>query len=293
MGENLMPKTILSNLAALLAGVLVSAAAMAADPSMHEVYQAAEAGRYIEAQAMMDQVLRDHPNSAKAHFVEAELLAKQGRGPAAQAELAIAERLEPGLPFAKAAAVQDLKARIAAPRTSVSPPQLVAPLSAPPAGSNVPWGMLLAGAAAIGAVVLFLRSRNRPAPLPMQSPAMAGYGGPMGSSAQPAGMPGYGVPGSGPMAAPQAGGMGSTLMGGLAAGAAAGVGMVAAEALMHRVMDGGHHDGTSRQADTYQNISDQQVAEPKYDMGGNDFGVADASSWDDGGSSGGGTDDWN
>ncbi|HTT39312.1 MAG TPA: tetratricopeptide repeat protein, partial [Burkholderiales bacterium] len=50
--------------------------AVAAEPTIHQVYQAADAGNYREAQAMMDQVLRDHPNSAKAHFVEAELLAR-------------------------------------------------------------------------------------------------------------------------------------------------------------------------------------------------------------------------
>ena len=87
--------------------------AFAADPTLHEVYQAAEAGNYREAQAMMDQVLRDHPNSAKAHFVEAELLAKQGRLAEARGELATAERLQPGLPFAKPGSVEELKARLA------------------------------------------------------------------------------------------------------------------------------------------------------------------------------------
>src|SRR2546425_12452525 len=37
----------------------------AEDATMHQVYQAAEAGKFSEAQSMMDKVLRDHPNSAK------------------------------------------------------------------------------------------------------------------------------------------------------------------------------------------------------------------------------------
>ena len=41
---------------------------------------------------MMDQVLRDPPNSAMAHFVMAELLAKEGRVSNARFELATAER---------------------------------------------------------------------------------------------------------------------------------------------------------------------------------------------------------
>ena len=74
----------------------IAAGAAAQEPTLHEVYQAAQAGNFAEAQRMMDQVLRDHPNSAKAHYVEAELLAKQGRFAAAESELATAERLEAG-----------------------------------------------------------------------------------------------------------------------------------------------------------------------------------------------------
>ena len=69
------------------------------DPSAHQIYLAAQAGKFEEAQAMMDKVLRDHPNSGKAHFIQAELLAKQGRMIEAQPELAKAEQLAPGLPL--------------------------------------------------------------------------------------------------------------------------------------------------------------------------------------------------
>ena len=68
---------------------------------MNQVHEAAAAGKFIEAQAMMDKVLAAHPNSAKAHFIDAELLAKQGKFERARTELATAERLAPGLPFAK------------------------------------------------------------------------------------------------------------------------------------------------------------------------------------------------
>ena len=98
-----MVKTIWIKLALVLASAVFSVGAFAADPTLHQVYQAAEAGNYREAQNMTDQVLRDHPNSAKAH---------------SQAELSTAERLAPELLFAKPAAVQALKARIA---TSLTP----------------------------------------------------------------------------------------------------------------------------------------------------------------------------
>src|SRR4029077_12004606 len=124
----------------------------------HEVYQAAEAGNYREAQAMMDQVVRDHPNSAKSSFVHAELLAKQGRLASAQAELATAERLDPGLSFASPRAVQELKARLA------SSPGLLGQSSAhllPSAmGGGFPWGSLLVVLGLV-AVIAFAVSRLR------------------------------------------------------------------------------------------------------------------------------------
>src|ERR1017187_971961 len=124
----------------LSAVFLTNGAALADDsPTLDQVYQAAHAGRMDEAQRMMDKVLKEHPNSAKAHFVEAELLAKQGRMGNAEEELKSAERLKPDLSFAKPQAVQDLKNLIAAPhRVSQSP---ASNYQAEPTNS-FPWGML-------------------------------------------------------------------------------------------------------------------------------------------------------
>jgi len=69
------------------------------EATMHQVYLAVEAGKFNEAQSMMDKVLQDHPNSAKAHFVEAELLAKQGLFSNAGVELNTAESLQPACPL--------------------------------------------------------------------------------------------------------------------------------------------------------------------------------------------------
>ena len=69
-----IPKdSMLKKLLLLLSMVLLSAgpALSAQEPTMHEIYQAAESGRFIEAQSMLDKVLSEHPNSAKAHFVQA------------------------------------------------------------------------------------------------------------------------------------------------------------------------------------------------------------------------------
>ena len=96
----------------LAAATLINGPVSAAEPTIDQVYHAAEAGNFTEAQRMMDEVLRDHPSSGRAHYVESELLARQGRSTEAAAELRTAERLEPGLPFARPQAVQELERRI-------------------------------------------------------------------------------------------------------------------------------------------------------------------------------------
>lgn len=261
--------------AVLAAAVLVAAPALAQDPTLQEVYQAAESGNFAQAQRMMDQVLRDHPDSAKAHYVEAELLAKQARFAAAESELAIAERLAPGLPFAKPQAVQELKQRIA---TSRALRPAAGSGFAPAASSGIPWGTLLLGVGVVAIVLLIVRAMRRSAATYIPANSPAGYG-PV-APGQP-----YGAGGPGPVGA--GGGMGSGILGGLATGAALGAGMVAGEALAHRLGEG-HHGGSAplTGADGTQIMPDN--------MGGADFGVADSSSWDDGlgGVGGDGGGDW-
>jgi tetratricopeptide (TPR) repeat protein len=250
----------------------------AADPTISQVYQAAEAGKFAQAQQMMDQVLRDHPNSGKAHFAEAELLAKEGRINQARTELASAERLEPGLPFAKPAAVQELKSLLAAnvSRAAVGEPTYAAAPAFTPSG--LPWGLIFLVLAANMLIVYFFNRRAKAA-VPA-GPDNLRFGGTYN-----AGVPSYG----GPMPmTPAGGGMGSGILGGLATGAAVGAGIVAGETLMHHVFDG---NGQATAAPL--SSGDWNNPAQTYDMGGNDFGLTDDSSWDDapGGSSG--DDDWN
>ena len=53
--------------------------AQAADPTMDQIYEVARAGHLDQAQQMITQVLEHHPTSAKAHFVQAELFAREGK----------------------------------------------------------------------------------------------------------------------------------------------------------------------------------------------------------------------
>jgi hypothetical protein len=308
--------------------------AWAQDVTIKQVYQAAESGKFIEAQAMMDKVLREHPNSGKAHFIEAELLARQGKFAQAGTELANAERLAPGLPFAKPEAVQKLRTLVAGaktpPATSASSTTSSTPAArhaepaaaspnlsyerqvpvSEPAGGGIPWGMvMLVGGLAVAAFLFFRNKATRQMAAqrysPSAGPAGAGAAGMGGAYPQypNAGNAGNGAFGPG-MGAP-GGGIGSGIMGGLATGAAVGAGMVAGQALMHHFTDGNRpqHEGGGNNLASNDPLStpdplfNNDAPPAGYDMGGDDFGVADPGSWDSGDSGGdsggGGDDEWN
>ncbi|WP_031438099.1 tetratricopeptide repeat protein [Methylobacter tundripaludum] len=269
-----------------LALLLLAAPAFAEDdPTMHQVYLAAEAGKFNEAQSMMDKVLHDHPNSAKAHFVEAELLAKQGMFSSAGVELNTAERLQPGLPFAKPEAVKSLKSRISSVSNGAVQPSTGTQSIPSTVKDWMPAILLLLGIGLIIVLIGFMSRRNSNM-LPANSYTSNGPG----SNIPPVGANGTGSV----MGQPATGGVGSGIMGNLATGAALGAGVVAGEALMHHFIDGDknnvipeppHHD-TSPWS-TPSSVSEND------DMGGTDFGIADASSWDDDGNSDSGDgDDW-
>lgn len=241
------------------------------DVTMHQVYLTAEAGKFNEAQAMMDKVLRDHPNSAKAHFVEAELLAKQGLLSKASAELNTAERLQPGLPFVKPDILQKLKIRITSSSNEVIQPNISHQNRPSDIKNWMPIALLVLGLILIILLIVFIRSRKS------DMLSANNYAG----KAPGANGTGFG------MGQPPTGGMGSGIMSNLATGAALGAGVVAGEALMHHFIDNNSSpNNPPRNSDSTSNNMTQTD-----DMGGTDFGIADASSWDDDVASDG-DDDW-
>jgi uncharacterized protein len=259
-------------------------------PSLHQIYQAAQGGRLDEALSMTDKVLQLHPQSGKAHFVRAELLAKQGHLVAAKTELDLAGRLAPGLPFAKPAAVQALRSRVSGAAGGADPTTGLLPHIS---GGIPPWGLLLLGAGAVLVVLLVVRAFRSP---PAVVPPMGRYAGGSTPGATPyptSGAAPYPSGGAAPMGTP-GGGIGSGILGGLATGVAVGGGLVAGEALAHHFLDGNQTAAAASPppASAPQPDASSYAAD---DMGGADFGIADNSSWDsDGGLSGldGGGDDW-
>ena len=248
----------------LVAALILVSGSVFAEASIDEVYRTAAGGHLSEAQALMQEVLKAHPDSAKAHFVEAELLVRQNRTDAARAELARATAIDPGLGFAKPQAVEALKTSLGASRES-RPIQVAS--TAAPHGMSLWFWPLAAGL--LIAALLWKLGRNRgfsPAP-----PARIAT--PFGETPAPA----YGP--AAPAAAP---GIGSGLLGSLATGAAIGGGMVAGEMLVHRLLDGPSERGgggylpTNHDRDRF---SDPAPVDPT--MGGQDFGIDNSSSWDD------------
>jgi uncharacterized protein len=272
--------------------VLVTALAcagpvLAADATVDQVYQAANSGHLDQAQQLMNQVLRDHPNSAKAHYVEAEISARAANFPRAREELAKAQQLDPSGSFAKPESVARLQRELA--RGSVySAPTQYRPYVRQQERHFSFWPILLLIGAGVVIVWALAARRNSqpqyyPGGVPPTGPVGGGYGGPAGY-----GPAGYGPPMGG-------GGLGSGIVGGLASGLALGAGVAAGEELVHHWID---RDGNRVEGSPPPGY----VPPPQDDnanMGGNDFGVSDSGSWDDnsggsfgGDSGGGGGDDW-
>ena len=189
------------------------------------------------------------------------------RAAPARSELATAEQLKPGLPFANPRSVQELKTQLGL-QARVMTPMI---MRTAPAERAFPWGTVLILLGAVAVLWMVFRRRTSYAQYPVAGPGAPGAYGP-GSA------PGYGP-------APMGGGLGSGIAGGLVSGLAVGAGVVAGEELAHHFLDGGRGGGV---------IPPAEAGEPDHgnsDMGGSDFGMNDpGSGWDDGGGSGGGGD---
>lgn len=251
------------------AAVLLTSNAAFAEATLPEVYQAVQSGQMAKADAMMKEVLQNHPNSAKAHYVASELYLKEGKLEAARNHFIKAQNLAPGLPFAQPESVQKLQMQLAS--TQVAPAASQTSIFSNP----LFWGLI---AILVIGVMIVMRRRKAEAVQVYNAPS-AGYpgtpGGPAGYPGGPGGSGNSGYPGA------PAGGMGSGLMGSLATGAALGAGMYAGQALASNLMGG--RDGGHSNADHNANSNMNQVGGPA-SLDPN-FGVRDASSWDDGGAS--------
>jgi uncharacterized protein len=260
-------------LAVVAAGPVLAAAN---DPTIHQIYQATQAGRLAQAEQMVNQVLQDHPRNAEAHYVAAEVYARAGDFSTSRREFSAAESLQPGLPFAQPQSVAALRAELSQsrflPRVE-QPYRVYASQARPRRGAS--WGVILLVVAGIVVVWALLRRRMQPGnPYPQYPGQPMGGVGPMGMGGV---VPPY----------PYGGGSGPGLMGSLGTGLAVGAGVAAGEELVRHAL-GGSQGGVIPPANAGEVVEDPSQLNP--DMGGQDFGVSDGGSWDDSSGGGGGDD---
>ncbi|SEK03355.1 MULTISPECIES: hypothetical protein [unclassified Variovorax] len=286
------------------------------EPTIQQIYEAANGGRMADADTMIAKVLKDHPNSAKAHFVQAELLAAQGKLDGARNALAEARKLAPDLSFAKPEAVERLTRKLDKPAAAASrtePSRASTPAPAPlqteskTRTGSTPWlPIALVGLLAVGYLAFRRKVAAPAAQAPSYGPAPGAQGGPSGPGS---GYGSYAPGGNWTPAAPPAAAPGMGLGSALATGAAVGVGaVVAQEAVRHwmnnrsdtterndtsHVADSGNSGNNEMGRSLWPSSSSASDQAPERIVD-NDFGITDTSSWDDGSSSGGGGDnsDW-
>jgi len=298
----------------LFLGALALLTSMAfALPAPKDIEQAVQAGNYQQAETLVREVLREKPESAKAHYQLGEILARQSRMPEAHKALVRAQELDPALKFTnQPEKFRDLFARTGAPApgatvssglqsTPVATPSTgqssnnaqQRPAAAEGIGSSIPMSYVWIGLIAVGILAFLLvrnaRNSSQPQSTAAYGNALATAGGPQrGFGGQPGGFGGQaGYGGYGPGAAPNSGpgAMTGAVVGGLAG--------VAAGYALSKALEDNHHDAgqqslhNSPASDQFQPMS----SAPSQDFGAFDSGAGD--SWDSGGdSSGGGGDDW-
>ena len=105
----LMKKYVMAVAASLM---LVSAAAFAAVPSAGQIEQSMTQGNWSQADAQLNEVLQAHPNNAKAHYLYAQVLDREGRPADALAQIQQARTLDPAVKFTNPSNFNAMEARI-------------------------------------------------------------------------------------------------------------------------------------------------------------------------------------
>lgn len=267
---------------------LWSAAAFAL-PSQEAVMAAVKAGNYPQAESMMQEVVAAKPQSAKAHYVYAEILAHDAKFDEAARQAKEARTLDPAISFTdpeKFRSFEQTLQREQAPQTR-HPAEGTAAVAQYGGASpyqqhtgGVPgwvWGVGLA----FVAFLVWRSVTRRAAMTPNIVPAGAGYGSPTGYGQPGYGQPGYGQPGYGGYGMGQAPGSGM-LRTGLAAAGGLAAGVLAEkyfEGQREREANGGLGGGSNYVDDGSAQAASELESRPI------DFGSGDG--WGGGGDSSG------
>ncbi|HEX7441568.1 MAG TPA: hypothetical protein VF319_15880 [Caldimonas sp.] len=289
----------------LIAGLsftLLSLAAWAL-PTLQQVEAEVQKGNLTNAESMMREVVAAKPGSAKAHYIYAELLARNGSFALAAEQARLARAADPQITFTqpeKFRAFEQLLERELQPVQQARPARQLDSAAAPTIANStrsesaIPSWVWGAGLAALAFVAWrgFSRSRAAAAGSPGAYPASPGAVAP-GPFASPGAVAPFGVgPATPPGARSSMLGTGLAVAGGVAAG-------MLADELLHRRHDAGAPNLGGLGPTSLEPIeggsaaSDLQARPVDFGNGvdwGADAGAADAGSFDgggDGGSDGG------
>jgi len=230
----------MKRLLAALFSISIAFAAWAL-PSLDAVQAEVGKGNYAQAEQMMREVVAAKPNSARAHYVYAEILAHDRRFDEAAEQARRAREIDPALSFTqpeKFRAFSDLLEReqaaarraatASAERAAAPVLRQAAPAPAPAPAGGVPGWIWIVGLGIAGFIAWRLFAARQPAPYAgAMAPAAAGTGsaaayGPGYGATGYGAAPGYGQPGMQPGMQPRGGngllGTGLAVAGGVAAG---------------------------------------------------------------------------
>jgi hypothetical protein len=253
----------------LLAALVLCSTLAFALPTTQDVEGAVNSGDYARAEQMMQEVVAARPQSARAHYVYAEILAHQAKFDEAARQANEAQRLDPALGFTDPQRFRNFEQLLqreqrggavaprAVERTGLAPAPAVGH-----AGGGVPGWVWVAGLALAIFVVWRVVSRRA---LAQAMPAPA-YGGGYGAA------PGYGPPGAGYGAGPGVSPGGSALRTGLAA-----AGGLAGGMLLEKYLEGQRGDAAAGAPQGWVDDGSAQAAQDleqrPVDFGqGNDWG---------------------
>ena len=262
----------------LISALVLSLAAfttvVVAQPTVKEIYQTAQTDKQ-QALNMINEVIRSRPNSARAYYIQSELLLQMGKKSEAKASFLKSQQLDPALSFAKPTSVARLENALG--------------IKKPLAWQTDTNRYILYGCGILLVIiiaVMLLRRKKQNIPNYMESYNLQNRPITPYQSSQNVASPGTAAAGvsapSAPPVTPAAGG--SNLMGSLAQGAVMGAGVAAGATLVNHLLNGNKAAATPTQTPVdNSSASSGYVSDSDFGMGdsGGDWGgsVDDSGEW--------------
>ena len=235
-----------------------------AAPSTKDVENAIKSGNYANAETMLKEVVTEKPNSAKAHYYLAQVLAHQNKYNEAKEQLNIAKTIEPSLAFGNPSKVNEFESKLNKAMNSkqiTSNATSVQTSNANNNSSNFPWAWIVLAIAVLAILFMIFKKRQQ---------SLVGNSGYSNNPINPYGANNNTQPNNYAQPNNNSSSMGSTIMGGLAAGAAAAVGMSVVDSLLH-----GHEAKADDSNQNHQNIPNNNdfntFNNNDFDVGGGDW----------------------